>query len=121
LRLELERLLPPLPFDDVRPFAVVRLRPPLDELPPFDELLPRLDELLLRLDEPPLLLDEPPLLLDELPLRLDDEERLRELAELLLRLDEERPRELDDERSFLTSPSSILPRQDPVSSSSIIT
>jgi hypothetical protein len=115
LRLELERLLlPPLPFEDERPFAVVRLRRPLDELPPFDEPLLRLAELLARLDDPPLLLDE-------LPLRLDDEERLRELAELLLRLDEERPRELDDERCFLTSPSSMLPRQDPVSSSSIIT
>ena len=100
MRLELDRLLPlPLPFEDERPFAVVR-RPPLEELRPFAELLLRPDEL---------------------PLRLDDAERLRELAELLLRLDEDRPRELDDERLFLTSPSSMLPRQDPVSSSSIIT
>jgi hypothetical protein len=120
LRLELERLLPPLPFEDERPFAVVRPRPPLEELRPFDELLVRPDELLPRLDE--------------LPLRLDDDEPLRELAELLLRFDaelrlpdellrrdEDRPPELDDERCFLTSPSSIRPRQDPVYSSSIIT
>jgi hypothetical protein len=110
------------PFDDERPFAVVRLRPPPDEPRPFEELLLRLD------DEPPRApeddafvppdedLERPP---DELPLRLrpeaedfdlpDDELRLRALDDDL---------RLRDER-FLTSPSSMTPRQDPVSSSSI--
>jgi hypothetical protein len=94
LRLELDRL--PLllrPFEDERDFAVVRLRPPLDDPRPLDELLRRLD--------------------DE-PLReLEADDRDRRDAELRLR-------ELDDERLF-TSPSSILPRQDPLSSSCIAT
>jgi hypothetical protein len=109
LRLELDRLpldrLPLRPFEDERlederPFAVVRLRPPLDDPLPFDEPLLRLD--FERLPD------------DELPLRL-------EADDLDLRAEELRLRELDEERLFLTSPSSIRPRQDPVSSSSIIT
>ena len=94
-------------LDDERPFAVVRLRPPPDEPLPFDELLPRLDELLLRLDverlrEPEDDAFEPP----------DDDFDRRD--EELLR------RELDDELlRFFTSPSSMTPRQAPVSSSSI--
>ena len=130
-RLEPERL--PLllrPFDDDRLLAVVRLLPLLDEPLPFDELLPRLDVLPLRFDELLLPLDEllPPL--EELLPRLDAE-RLRELeaedfdrpdAEDFDRPDDElRLRAPDDERWRLTSPSSITPRQDPVSSSSIIT
>ena len=99
MRLELDPLpLRPLllrPFDDERDFAVVRLRPLL-ELRPFDELLLRLDERLLPL-----------------------EELLLPLEELLLRLEELLRRELAEERRRLTSPSSISPRHDPVSSSSI--
>jgi hypothetical protein len=98
LRLELDRLPLRRPFEDERDFAVVRPRPPLDEPLPLDELL-RLDEL-----------------------RELDEERPRELeADALdLRDAELRLRDLDEAR-FFTSPSSILPRQEPLSSSSIIT
>jgi hypothetical protein len=92
-RLEPDRLLLLLPFEDERPCAVVRLRPPLDEPRPSDELLLRL-----RPDA------------DDFDLP-DDEPRLRAL-------DDDLPA-LDDERLLLTSPSSITPRQDPVSSSSI--
>jgi hypothetical protein len=106
LRLDPDRLPLLRLFEDERDFAVVRPRPPLDEPLPLDELLPP-DELL-RLDE-------------ERPRELD-EERPRELdaEDLDLRDGELRLRELDEER-FFTSPSSILPRQDPLSSSSIVT
>ena len=107
--LPLRPLLPLRPFDEERAFAVVRLRPPL-ELRPFDELLLRLDELLLRLEEPRLPLD------DDLE-RPPDE--LRPEADFDLRDDALRLRELDEERLLFTSPSSISPRQDPLSSSSI--
>jgi hypothetical protein len=116
LRLEPDRLLLPLllrPFDDERDFdpeldfepdpdfAVVRLPLPLDEPLPFDERL--------RLDA------ERPRELDA-----DDFEREDELPRL--REPELRLRELDDERRcFFTSPSSIVPRQEPLSSSSMVT
>ena len=104
------------PFDDERDFAVVRLRPLL-ELRPFDELLLRLDELLLRLEELPLRLEEPRAPLDDALERPPDE--LRPEVDFDLPDDELLRRELDDERLRLMSPSSIVPRQDPVSSSSI--
>jgi hypothetical protein len=103
LRLELDRL-PLRPFEDERLFAVVRLRPPLDDPLPFDDLLLRLDEE--RLREPEDDAFEPP----ELEREADDFDR---------RDEELRLRELDEERFFLTSPSSITPRQEPGSSSSI--
>jgi hypothetical protein len=121
LRLELDGV-PLRPFEDERPFAVVRLRPPL-EPPPFDELLRRLDDARLRapeddaLDPPEDDLEReadfarPPA--DDLPPRLGPAE------DFALRDEELRLRELDEERLLLTSPSSITPRQDPVSSSSI--
>jgi hypothetical protein len=104
LRLEPDPLLL-RPFEDERDFAVVRLRPPLEPRP-FDELLLRLDELLLRLDG--------------LLLRLEEGADLRPEEELDLRDDELPRRELDEERLRLTSPSLISPRQDPLSSSSIM-
>jgi hypothetical protein len=141
LRLEPDRLpllLRPFDEDERDDFAVVRLRPPEE---PFDELLLRLDEDLPRALEPDDFEPEPD---DREPepepddrdfeLEPDDrdrepepderddperdepepEERERLDAELLLR-------ELDDVRCFFTSPSSILPRQAPSSSSFIIT
>ena len=101
------------PFEDERDFAVVRLRPLLEEPLPFDELLLRLDGLLLRLDE--LLLRLP---LDDALERPPDDE-LRPEVDFDFRDDELRLRELDEEVLRLTSPSSITPRQDPLSSSSI--
>ena len=113
MRLEPD-LVPLRPFEDERLFAVVRLRPPLDDPLPFDELLLRLDEERPRapdddaFDPPEDAFARPPELL-----RPPDED---------LRDDALRLRALDDELLvFLTSPSSILPRQDPDSSSSIIT
>ena len=95
MRLELERLLPPLPpFDEERDFARVRLRPLPDEPLPFDEPLLRLDA-------------------ERLP-ELDPDDF--DLLEAELRL-----RELEDERCFFTSPSSIRPRHSPSASSFIIT
>jgi hypothetical protein len=118
LRLELDRL-PLRPFEDERPFAVVRLLPPLDEPLPFDELLPRLGEERPRAPEDDAF--EPPE--DDLERPPDDEFPPRlEADDLDLRDEELRLRPLDDELLLLlTSPSSITPRQDPVSSSSIIT
>ena len=129
MRLEPDRLPPDdalLPFverlrvfDEERPFAVVRPRPPPDEPLPLDELLLRLDAE--RLREPEEDAFEPPEddferpLDDDLPLppRPDPEDFDRADDELLRRA-------LDDERSLLlTSPSSMTPRQAPVSSSSI--
>jgi hypothetical protein len=143
LRLEPDRLPPDdalLPFverlrafDEERPFAVVRPRPPPDEPLPLDELLLRLDAERLREPEedafeppeddfePPEDDFEPPEddferpLDDDLPLppRPDPEDFDRADDELLRRA-------LDDERLLLlTSPSSMTPRQAPVSSSSI--
>jgi len=110
LRLEPERLPLLRPFEeDERDFAVVRL-PPLEE--PFDELLPRLDEERPRELEPDALDREPEP--DDLDFELEPDDL--DLLDAELRL-----RELDDERSFFTSPSSIVPRQAPSSSSFIIT
>ena len=108
MRLELDRL-PPLlrPFDDERDLAVV-LRPPLDEPLPFDERLRLEAERLRELDAE--LFDRP-----------EDEPLLRELPLLRLRELELPLRDRDVERFFFTSPSSIVPRQEPLSSSSIVT
>ena len=109
MRLEPERLPLLRPFEeDERDFAVVRL-PPLEE--PFDELLPRLDAERPRELEPDALDREPEP--DDFDFELEPDLDLLD-AEL-------RPRELDDERCFLTSPSSIVPRQAPSSSWFIIT
>jgi hypothetical protein len=120
LRLEPDRLPLLRPLEDERALAVVRLRP-LDEPPPFDELLLRLDEE--RPREPEDDAFEPPELEREAVLRPPDDElplRLRPEADDFDRRDAElRLRELDEERLLLTSPSSITPRQDPLSSSSI--
>ena len=106
------------PLDDERPFAVVRLRPPPDEPLPFEELLLRLDAERLRDPEDDAF--EPPdddferPLDDDLPLppRPDDEDLDRRDEELLRR-------ELEAELLRFTSPSSMTPRQAPVSSSCI--
>jgi hypothetical protein len=94
-RYELELLRRRLPL-------AARLRPP-------DELLRPPDELLRPLEVPRLrpLEEERPRLLPELSLLPLDDERLREELE--------RPE--DDDDFCLTSPSSISPRQAPVSSS----
>jgi hypothetical protein len=115
LRLEPDRLPLLRPFEPERDFALVRLRPLLDEPLPLDELLLRLD--LLPLDLLPL-----DLLLDPLLLRLEaDRPPELDAEDFDLRDAELRLRELDDERCFFTSPSSIVPRQAPSSSSFIIT
>jgi hypothetical protein len=107
LRLEPDRLPLLRPFeDDERDFAVVRLLP--DE--PFEELF-LLDE------ERPRELEPDDLDLEPEPEDLDLEpEPDLDLLDAELRL-----LELDEERCFFTSPSSIVPRQAPSSSSSIIT
>jgi hypothetical protein len=107
LRLEPDRLPLLRPFeDDERDFAVVRRLVP-DE--PFEERL--LDEARPRELEP-----------DDLDLEPEPEDLELELEPDLDLLDAElRLRELDEERRFFTSPSSIVPRQAPSSSSSIIT
>ena len=106
-----------LPFDEERLFAVVRLRPP-DEPLPFDELLLRLDAE--RLREPEEDAFEPPD--DDLERPLDDDLPLPprpELEDLDRRDDALLRRALEAERRRLTSPSSMTPRQAPVSSSCI--
>lgn len=108
MRLEPERLplLPPFEEDE-RDFAVVRRLLPEE---PFDELLPRLDAERPRELEPEVLDREPEP--DDFDFELEpDFDRLD--AELRLR-------ELDDERCFLTSPSSIVPRHSPSGSGFII-
>ena len=110
MRLEPERLPLLRPFEeDERDFAVVR-RLLLEE--PFDELLLPLDEERPRELEPDAFDFEP----EPDDLDLEPEPDDFDLLEADLRL-----RELDDERRFFTSPSSIVPRQAPSSSSCIIT
>jgi hypothetical protein len=121
LRLALDRL-PLRPFEDERVFAVVRLRPPLEPRP-FDEPLLRLDDARLREPEDDALdPDEDDLEREADFLRPPDDEpppRVPPEDDFDLRDEEARLRALDEERLRFTSPSSITPRQDPVSSCSI--
>jgi len=105
----------PRALDEERPFAVVRLRPPPEEPLPFDEPLPRLDAERLREPEE----DAFELPEDDLERPLDDDFPLppRPDPEDFDRRDDALLRPLLD--VDLTSPSSITPRQDPVSSSCI--